>query len=519
MFRSKARWFEKGEKPTKYFFNLEKRNYDRRIVKELKDENDQILTNFKEVNKRIEDHFSKILSSKIIENENQRVNFNHFAKDLVIPRLTNEEQFEMENDLTMEEIKNVIKLFQKNKTPGDDGFSIEFYEAFLDLLGGNLLDCYNEAFYENQLSISQRRGIISFIPKGEENLNEITSWRPITLLNVDYKILAKIIATRIEPSLPSLIHTDQTGFIKGRYIGQNICLLDDLMNFTDVNKIPGILLFIDFEKAFDTLEWSFLHRALEIFNFGPKIRKWVLILYNDIESGMMNGGYMTNYFKVSRGVRQGCPLSPFLFVLAVEILAVKLRHDPDCKGIILPNSREARLTQFADDTTVISSSVASLKSSLQIINSFGSLSGLNLNKTKTKIMWIGSQKGNKDKIMGLKCITEPIKALGAFLSYDEHKNNEENFFSKIRKMRTKLNIWQTRDLSLYGRSMLAKAVGVSQLIYAASMLTVPEPVIEKTQAELFAFLWRNKKDKIKRQIIYQPTSDGGLNFYELPNNG
>ena len=203
----------------------------------------------------------------------------------------------MENDLTMEEIKNVIKLFQKNKTPVDDGFSIELYEAFLDLLGGNLLDCYNEAFHENQLSISQR-GIISLIPKGEENLNEITSWRPITLLNVDYKILAKIIATRIEPSLPSLIHTDQTGFIKGRYIGQNICLLDDLMNFTDVNKIPGILLFIDFEKAFDTLEWSFLHQALEIFNFGPKIRKWVSIHYNDIESGVMNGGYMTNYFSL-----------------------------------------------------------------------------------------------------------------------------------------------------------------------------------------------------------------------------
>ena len=83
--------------------------------------------------------------------------------------------------------------------------------------------------------------------------------------------------------------------------------------------------------------------------------------------------------------------------------------------------------------------------------------------------------------MGLKYITEPIKALGAFLSYDEHKNNEENVFHKIRKMRTKLNIWKTRDLSLYGRSMLAKAVGVSQLIYVESMLTVPEPVIQKTQ--------------------------------------
>ena len=412
MFRSKARWLEQGEKPTKYFFNLKKRNYDRRIVKELKDENDQILTNFKDINKRIEDHFSKILNSKIVENENvQRVNFNQFAKDVVIPRLTNEEQIEMENDLTMEEIKIVLKLFQRNKTPGEDGFPVEFYEAFFDLLGGNLLDFYNDAYYEEQLSISQRRGIISLIPKGDENLNEITCWRPITLLNVDYKILARIIAKCIEPSLPSLIHSDQRGFIKGRYIGQSIRLLDDLMNFTDVNKIPGILLFIDFEKAFDTLEWSFLHRALEIFNFGPKIRTWVSILYNDIESGVMNGGYMTNYFKVSRGVRQGCPLSPFLFELAVEILALKIRHDPDCKGIILPNSHEARLTQFADDTTVILSSVASFKASLQIINSFGSLSGLNLNKTKTKVIWIGSQKGNKDKIMGFKCIIEPIKRL------------------------------------------------------------------------------------------------------------
>jgi len=125
-----------------------------------------------------------------------------------------------------------------------------------------------------------------------------------------------------------------------------------------LTKIPGILLFIDFEKALDTLERSFFYQAVEIFNFGPKMsktRKWISVLYNDSEREVMNGGYITNYFKVSKGVRQGC-----LSILAVEILALKLCHDPNCKGIQLPNSHEARLTQFADVTTVISSTATSL---------------------------------------------------------------------------------------------------------------------------------------------------------------
>ena len=104
-----------------------------------------------------------------------------------------------------------------------------------------------------------------------------------------------------------------------------------------------------------------MHRALKAFNFGPVIRKWISILYNDVQSEVMNGGYMTNYFKTSRGVRQGCPLSPFLFILSVELLALKIRHIPECKGITLPNSQEMKLSQFADDTTHVLSDIDSLK--------------------------------------------------------------------------------------------------------------------------------------------------------------
>ena len=169
----------------------------------------------------------------------------------------------MEHDLSIEEIKNAAKHFEKSTTPGDDGFPVEFYETFIELIGPNLLDSYNEAFQENKLSVSQRRGIITLIPKGYENLNELRNWRPITLLNVDYKILARIIAMRIEPFLPNLIHPDQTGFIKGRYIDETIRLLNDLMSYAESNKLFGIFLFVDFEKAFDSPEWDFMHRALK----------------------------------------------------------------------------------------------------------------------------------------------------------------------------------------------------------------------------------------------------------------
>ena len=111
------------------------------------------------------------------------------------------------------------------------------------------------------MSVSQKRGIISLIPKDKNNLTTLSNWRPITLLNVDDKILAKVIAKRIESVLPKLIHSDQTGFIKGRYIGRNV-LLEDILEYTDIKKIPGILLFIDFEKAFDTIELPFIQNVL-----------------------------------------------------------------------------------------------------------------------------------------------------------------------------------------------------------------------------------------------------------------
>ena len=249
---------------------------------------------------------------------------NDFIEHLDIPKLTDEERDRMEGPITLQECKIVLDTFQTNKSPGEDGFTVEFYKYFIGLLGEDLVTSFNAAYDANELSISQRRGVITLIPKEDRSLLELSNWHPITLLNVDCKVAAKVIANRIQSSLPNLVHLDQTGFIKGRYIGQNIRLIIDIMEHTKSQNIPGILVSLDFQKAFDSLEWSFMMNTLDIFNFGASIKWWINTFCTNVESVAINNGFTTNWFKPSRGVRQGCPLSPFLFVLSVELLSNKI---------------------------------------------------------------------------------------------------------------------------------------------------------------------------------------------------
>ena len=184
---------------------------------------------------------------------------------------------------------------------------------FFDLLGHDLVASFNAAYDANELTISQRRGVITLIPKEDGSLLELSNWRPVTLLNVDCKIAPKAIARRIEPLLPNLVHTDQTGFIKGRYIGENIRLIIDIMEHTKSESIPGILVSLDFRKAFDPLEWSFMMKALDVFNFGTSIKRWISTFYTNIEGAAMNNGFMTNWFETVERSATGVP--PFFILI------------------------------------------------------------------------------------------------------------------------------------------------------------------------------------------------------------
>ena len=251
--------------------------------------------------------------------------YNVFFETQANQKLGLSEQESCEGPLTKTECLEALKSMECNKTPGSDGLPAEFYKIFWNDIADLFLKSINHAYRTGQLSVTQKRGIIKLIPKKDAEPYFIKNWRPISLLNCHYKIATKTIANRFKRVLPSVIDNDQTGFLKGRFIGENIRLIDGIIKYTATKNIPGLLLFLDFEKAFDTIEWSFLEKALQHYNFGPSVIKWIQLFYNNIESCVLNNGWSSDFVKLERVVSQGCPLSPYLFILYVEVPAETIR--------------------------------------------------------------------------------------------------------------------------------------------------------------------------------------------------
>jgi len=232
--------------------------------------------------------------------------------DLPTTSLTQQQSKDIEGVITMEELTNALKRMKNGKSPGPGGFTVEFYKAFWPELSTFLLRSINTSFKNGSLYDSQKLGSIILIPKGNKPRHSIRNWRPISLLNVSYKFASAVIAYQVKNVLPFLINEDQTGFVPGRYIGENVRLVYDLMQYTDLNKLNGLLLLIDFEKAFDMVSHDFILKTLNLFNFGPDIIQWFKILYTNMMSSVIVNGYLSKRIHIARGCRQGDPLSPVL---------------------------------------------------------------------------------------------------------------------------------------------------------------------------------------------------------------
>ena len=253
--RSKTRWMEHGEKPARYFLNMEKRNCVNRTISHIITDDNIDLKSSCDILHEAR-HFYKQLYS--LTDSMERVDLQSVFDNSGSPVLSKSTRDSIEGPLSHREILNVLKNSKNGKSPGSDGFSFEFYKVFFSDLSWYLLRSLNFGYEMGKLSVTQQYGIITLLPKGDKARQFLKNWRPISLLNVAYKLASSCIAERLKKCLSSIVHEQQKGFLQGRYIGENIRLMYDLLNYTEKSNIPGMFLLIDFETAFDSVSHDFI---------------------------------------------------------------------------------------------------------------------------------------------------------------------------------------------------------------------------------------------------------------------
>ena len=198
---------------------------------------------------------------------------------------------------------------ENDKSPGNDGLTKEFYETFWQDLKTPLLESIRHSYLIDKLTVSQNQAVIKLIGKKDRDKRFIKNWRPISLLNVDAKLISKALAERLKNVIPSLVSNNQIAYVKNRFISEGGRLISDIFEMTKSLQIDGILMTVDIEKAFDSVNHVFLISVLEKFSFGKDFVKWIKILLKNQESCVINGGKTSRYFQLKRGTRQEDPIS------------------------------------------------------------------------------------------------------------------------------------------------------------------------------------------------------------------
>ena len=506
--RSKATWYEKGEKSNKYFLNLESHKKAKSSVRKVFNRNGILVTHPKDVLKEIEKYYSNLYKADSLASS--EISRNAFLENPHIPKLTAVNAETCEGKLTVAECFECLQTFENNKSPGDDGLTAEFYKAFWNILGNLLVDSLNYSYDHGELSNSQKRAIITLIEKKDKDRRDISNWRPISLINVDVKIGSKAIAKRLEVVLPSIIHHNQCAYVKNRTICDAVRSIEDILDYTKRYHIQGRLVSIDFKKAFDSVSRDFLFRTLAAFQFGPSFTRWIHTFYNNISSCVLNNGFSTAPFEIQRGVRQGDPLSSCLFIIVLEILAINIRSCESIQGIKV-DGEEIKLGIFADDLTAFLLNDFSLLKFLELLEKFGECSGLKINNDKSEILVLGDCTNpslNHNLFTALKVKTS-VKILGIHFTYDNRVKQKLNSDALISSIKEKLKIWRWRDLTIIGKIQIVKTFIIPIFLYRASMICLNKEFVNEANKIIFDFIWKGK-DKVKRLALVSDIEDGGL---------
>ena len=507
--RARARWIEEGESSSAYFFRLERKRGADRWISAVRTADGSIVSSPDDLCLAFSSFYSSLFAASPTDPSSQECLLHN-----VVSALPADQSELCEGLLSVEECFRALCGMARRKAPGSDGLPAEFYLKFWHVLGSDLVEVLNSCYRSGSLCLSQRRGVISLSFKKGDRL-DMRNWRPISLLNVDYKLAARTIAARLLKVIHLVVAEDQTCGVPGRYIGENVALLRDVVSFATTFDSPVAILSLDQEKAFDRVDWGFMSATLRKMGFGTSFLDWVNLFYTHVQSAVNVNGYVSRFFSLSRGVRQGCPLSPLLYVLVAEVLACNIRAHPRIQGLRLPGSLSALspISQYADDTSLVVCSDDAIRASFEVYGAYERGSGSKLNLSKSKGLWLGSWAGRPDPPVDLDWSSTKIKTLGVFVGPGDL--DEDNWRPRITAVANTLSSWRQRVLSFQGRALVINALALSRVWYVASLIRMPPWVHGELTRLVFKFFWKDKKDLVARSVMVQAPSVGGFSVVDV----
>lgn len=508
----KQKYYETGNKSAKLLaYKLRKQQVENGIYKIRDPQTKSTHCKMEDIQGCFEKYYKNLYSQSTVDDDTQ---LESFLNSLNLPTVTEGQNTSLIAEITPEELNTAIARLKANKAPGTDGFTSEWYKSLREPLTPMLLDTFNWVLEKGEIPPSWREAIISVIPKEGKDRMECANFRPISVLNQDYKLFTSILARRIEIVLPDIINIDQTGFIRQRQTQDSIRRSLHVMRHITKKKVEAVLVALDAEKAFDSVRWAFLYKVLQKFGFHETLIKTIQTLYDRPSARVKINGGLSRTFTLERGCRQGCPASPLLFAIFIEPLSQWIRQNKDIKGIDMAGG-EQKLALFADDVLLyVGQPAHTIPILMSTLEEYGTFSGYKLNVQKTQALTFNYNPAQsiRDRYH-INPEAETMKYLGVTLPRDLRRLSALNYDPLISKIKKDLARWNLLPfLSMGSRIESIKMNILPRLLYLFQ--TLPVEVTDRQFVEwdklISRYIWQGKKPRIRYKTLQLHKDKGGL---------
>jgi len=514
MKKKEKAYFKWNERPTKNFF--QKKKGSRIQMTSLKDEGGLRHHDTKGMGKVATNFYKKLHTSDKIKN--REAESEKFLKGLNIRK---DEKFK-EGDLNKGEIGHSLKKSKRGKVPGPDGLPFEWWKLVTSLttptsdpvgyltniLNSFLQDIKTPKFTEAYLTLLHKKG-------DTENMK---NYRPISLLNTDYKLLTLCLNERLMEHAKRNINEDQIGFIRGRHILEHLSLSQTLDGLNDKNIPGGTVLALDNEKAYDRVERDFMIRTLKHFGIPEYFTNCISNLYKTARTHVWINGHKTGSFRLGRGVRQGDPLSCLLFNYTIETLAIKVRSTQRLTGIPLGKGeknnkkKNLKIKLFADDTQIFLSEGEKVNTFLEVTEGYRTLSGAKYNVEKSEAFTVNN--GKRDSESEIRYSEKQVRVLGAYVNDGSRARNK--WLEIHKKLKQICAEWSKKGLTIKGRAIIAKALLHSRTLYLALSSDIPPDILRKIDSTIRTFTWGHKNwFPVEWNRLRAEKEKGGIDIFTL----